>query len=132
MSSSAQPVLADGTLILRAWRVADFASAIAGHDEEVRHWLGLDDPTEESLRAALESWRQGWRTRTLVNFVVEVDETVAGWVEVRSDGTTGELSWALFPGSRGQGVGRSTTSTVRDRTAGANSSPRNGSKAGWA
>lgn len=105
MSSSAQPVLADGTLILRAWRVADFASAIAGHDEEVRHWLGLDDPTEESLRAALESWRQGWRTRTLVNFVVEVDETVAGWVEVRSDGTTGELSWALFPGSRGQGVG---------------------------
>jgi RimJ/RimL family protein N-acetyltransferase/8-oxo-dGTP pyrophosphatase MutT (NUDIX family) len=102
-----QPVLTDGDVTLRPWRDDDVAVAVAGHDELIAHWFGwpVDAVTEETQRRAIDDWRASYLAdREVVGFAVEADGTLVGTVDVRRrDDGVGELSWALFRGSRGQG-----------------------------
>jgi RimJ/RimL family protein N-acetyltransferase/8-oxo-dGTP pyrophosphatase MutT (NUDIX family) len=102
-----QPVLTDGDVTLRPWRDDDVAVAVAGHDELIAHWFGwaVDAVTEETQRRAIADWRASYDDdRAVVGFAVEVDQRLVGTVDVRRrDDGVGELSWALFKGSRGQG-----------------------------
>lgn len=108
MTTPPQPVLADGTLVLRAWREADVEAAVSGHDHEISHWLGRPHTTPESFRTVIGEWSAGWRNGTIANFVIESDADVVGWVEVRHRGplgSVGDLSWTVFPSARGRGLG---------------------------
>lgn len=108
MSIADQPVLADGTLVLRAWREGDVDAAVGGHDHQIAHWLGRPAATPASMRAAIEEWREGWQAGTVANFVIEADAVVVGWVEVRLHGphdSVGDLSWTVFSTARGRGLG---------------------------
>lgn len=108
MSIADQPVLADGTLVLRAWREADVEAAVSGHDHEISHWLGRPHTTPESFRTVIGEWSAGWRDGTAANFVIESDADVVGWVEVRHrrpEDSVGDLSWTVFPSARGRGLG---------------------------
>ena len=104
-----QPTLTDGVVVLRPWRLEDAEAALAGHDEEIRHWFGFPEvtPSREEQVAAIERWRQGYAdNRSTVNFLVEVDGDIGGNVEVRTkEEGIGELSWTLYAGHRGQGYG---------------------------
>ncbi len=102
-----QPVLTDGDVTLRPWRDDDVAVAVAGHDEVIAHWFGwpVDAVTEETQRRAIADWRSSYAAdREVVGFAVEAGQKLVGTVDVRRrDDGVGELSWALFRGSRGQG-----------------------------
>jgi RimJ/RimL family protein N-acetyltransferase/8-oxo-dGTP pyrophosphatase MutT (NUDIX family) len=105
--SDPQPELTDGDVTLRPWRDDDVAVAVAGHDDLIAHWFGWasDAVTEETQRRAIEDWRASYAAdREVVGFAVEAGERLVGTVDVRrrEDGV-GELSWALFRGSRGHG-----------------------------
>jgi RimJ/RimL family protein N-acetyltransferase/8-oxo-dGTP pyrophosphatase MutT (NUDIX family) len=105
--SDPQPELTDGDVILRPWRDDDVAAAVAGHDELIAHWFGwpVDAVTEEAQRRAIDDWRASFADdRAVVGFAVEAEHELVGTVDVRRrDDGVGELSWALFRGSRGQG-----------------------------
>lgn len=67
-----------------------------------------DVPPQPDLRDGDVSLRRrdDADSRSVVSFVVEHRGRVAGAVEVRRSGdANGELSWAVFPGHRGHGVG---------------------------
>jgi RimJ/RimL family protein N-acetyltransferase/ADP-ribose pyrophosphatase YjhB (NUDIX family) len=102
-----QPVLSDGDVTLRPWRDDDVAVAVAGHDELIAHWFGWppDAVTEETQRRAIADWHASYvDERAVVGFAVEADGRLVGTVDVRRrDDGVGELSWALFRGSRGRG-----------------------------
>jgi RimJ/RimL family protein N-acetyltransferase/8-oxo-dGTP pyrophosphatase MutT (NUDIX family) len=102
-----QPELTDGVVVLRPWRDEDVDPAVAGHDEVIAHWLGWspDDVTAERHRAAVDRWRKAYDDgRSVVAFVVTADDHVVGSIDVRdTGGGTGELSWVLYAGHRGQG-----------------------------
>ncbi|MHB8185673.1 MAG: NUDIX hydrolase [Dermatophilaceae bacterium] len=103
-----QPVLRDGEVTLRPWTFDDVDDARLQHDEEITHWFGFPAviPPEETQRQAIERWHRDYADgRKVVSFVVEHQRRVAGIVEVRQKGNgNGELSWAVFPDHRGQGV----------------------------
>ena len=110
-----QPTLSDGTVTLRAWREEDVAVAVAGHDERIRYWFGqAAAPTYDEQREVVARWRREYAAGTRFNFVVDVDGTAVGAVELRrpdpaaadpgaGDPHTGDLSWWLFSGQRGHG-----------------------------
>ncbi len=110
-----QPTLSDGTVTLRAWREDDVAVAVAGHDERIRYWFGqAAAPTYDEQREVVARWRREYAAGTRFNFVVDVDGTAVGAVELRrpdpaaadpgaGDPHTGDLSWWLFSGQRGHG-----------------------------
>lgn len=110
----AQPELTDGTVVLRPWRHDDVDRAVAGHDEEIARWSGQPPatPPPAAHAGAVVAWPQDDAAgRTRVGFVVERDGDLVGSVEVRDLGhSTGELSWTLYAGRRGQG---SATLAVR-------------------
>ena len=105
-----QPTLSDGTVTLRAWREEDVAAAVTGHDERIRYWFGqAAAPTYDEQREVVARWRREYAAGTRFNFVVDVDGTAVGAVELRrpdpatGDAHTGDLSWWLFSGQRGRG-----------------------------
>jgi RimJ/RimL family protein N-acetyltransferase/8-oxo-dGTP pyrophosphatase MutT (NUDIX family) len=105
-----QPTLSDGTVTLRAWREEDVAAAVTGHDERIRYWFGqAAAPTYDEQREVVAGWRREYAAGTRFNFVVDVDGTAVGAVELRrpdpatGDAHTGDLSWWLFSGQRGRG-----------------------------
>jgi RimJ/RimL family protein N-acetyltransferase/8-oxo-dGTP pyrophosphatase MutT (NUDIX family) len=107
VTSEPQPTLTDGVVTLRPWRDEDVEPAVAGHDEEIAHWLGSSEvtPSAERQREAVREWRRAYDDdRSVVAFVVEARGEVVGSVEVRQVGEgTGRLSWVLYQGHRGQG-----------------------------
>ncbi len=102
-----QPILNDGTVILRAWLDDDAATATAGYDEVTARWLGWTTSIPDQhayIAAARADWRAG---RTRACFVIEHDNAAVGSCEVartHADDPTGRLRWALFPDHRGQGL----------------------------
>ncbi len=101
-----QPTLTDGTITLRPWRDDDVAEAVAGHDEEMALWFGWppEDVSVERHARAVEVWREDHAAGRRTSFVVETGDGLVGSVEVRrSSATSGELSWTLYAGHRGQG-----------------------------
>ncbi len=105
--SEPQPTLTDGVVVLRPWRDDDVEPAVAGHDDEMAHWLGraADAPSYERHRAAIEGWRAAYEDgRSVVAFAVEAEGALVGSVEVRNVGNrTGSLTWTLYAGHRGHG-----------------------------
>jgi len=102
-----QPTLTDGKVTIRPWREDDVAAAITGRGESIAHWLGWPEvhPTDEQHRAAIRRWQEGFATGTLAGFVID-DGEVAGSVEARlHDAHTAELSWMVYAGHRGHGLG---------------------------
>ena len=89
--------------------------AVAGHDERIRYWFGqAAAPTYDEQREVVARWRREYAAGTRFNFVVDVDGTAVGAVELRrpdpaaadpgaGDPHTGDLSWWLFSGQRGHG-----------------------------
>lgn len=118
-----QPTLTDGVVTVRPWHqdatalVADLEQAVAGHDQEIRHWFGqAEGPTVEHQRTVVERWRgeyaDGGRT---ANFVIEADGRNIGGVELRrQDQATGALSWWLYAGARRQGYATRAVRVVAD------------------
>jgi RimJ/RimL family protein N-acetyltransferase/8-oxo-dGTP pyrophosphatase MutT (NUDIX family) len=106
--SPAQPTLTDGPVTLRPWRDQDVAEAIAGHDEEIAFWFGFEavSPSREAMSRAIREWRAAYtEDRRMVAFAIEHAAALAGSCEVRRGAAgTGELSWALYAGHRGQGI----------------------------
>ena len=102
-----QPELTDGVVVLRPWREEDIEPAIAGHDEEIAHWLGFSTvtPSYRQHKKAVDDWHRGYADgRRVVGFVVEHAGEVVGSVEVRDVGhRTGSLTWLVYAGHRGQG-----------------------------
>jgi RimJ/RimL family protein N-acetyltransferase/8-oxo-dGTP pyrophosphatase MutT (NUDIX family) len=115
-----QPTLTDGTITLRPWRDDDIPDAIAGHDELIAHWFGFPQvtPSRDQQESAVRRWRTGYRDgRTVASFVIEHQGMVAGCCEVQrpaAGASTGELSWALFSGHRGQGLATRAVRAVCD------------------
>jgi RimJ/RimL family protein N-acetyltransferase/ADP-ribose pyrophosphatase YjhB (NUDIX family) len=107
VSVPSQPVLRDGDVTLRSWTFDDVDARLQ-HDVEIAHWFGFPAviPPEENQRQAIERWHRDYADdRKVVSFVLEHHGLVAGTVEVRQRGNgNGELSWAVFPDHRGQGV----------------------------
>jgi len=101
-----QPTLTDGVVTLRPWRDSDVDEAVAGHDAEVALWFGWD-PAEVSVERhaqAVTQWREDHVAGRRTSFVIEHEDDLAGSVEVRrSSVSSGELSWTLYAGHRGQG-----------------------------
>ncbi len=115
-----QPTLTDGVVTLRPWRDEDIAPAVAGHDEQIAHWFGFPEgvvrPSEADMQAAVERWRTGWAEgQSVVNFVIEHADEVAGTCELRKeDEHTGALSWTLFAEHRGHGLATRAVRVLSD------------------
>jgi RimJ/RimL family protein N-acetyltransferase/8-oxo-dGTP pyrophosphatase MutT (NUDIX family) len=105
-----QPTLRDGDVVLRPWRDEDIEPSRLQHDELLAQWFGWRDvvPSSEDHAAAVARWRTEYADdRRTVSFVVERAGEIAGSVEVRRTGDdVGELSWTLYGGHRGRGIGR--------------------------
>ncbi|MBA3309810.1 MAG: NUDIX hydrolase [Nocardioidaceae bacterium] len=103
-----QPTLRDGDLVLRPWSFDDVEAARLQHDDEIAHWFGFPEaiPPAEKQRKAIERWHADYADgRKVVSFVVEHRRNLAGTVEVKQrPDEVGELSWAIFPRHRGQGL----------------------------
>lgn len=103
-----QPSLRDADMTLRPWHVDDVEPARLQHDREMAHWFGFDGvvPSAERMRAwVAESAAQYADGRRVVVFAIEHRGHIAGSVDVRQQGDgVGNLSWAVYPAHRGQGV----------------------------
>jgi RimJ/RimL family protein N-acetyltransferase/8-oxo-dGTP pyrophosphatase MutT (NUDIX family) len=98
--------LTDGEVVLRAWKEADLPAVIAGHDEELAHWLGrpIEAPSLAEQQAAFATRAAAQAAGRLVSYVVDRQGQVVGEVAVeRLDDHRGRLSWLLYAGHRGQG-----------------------------
>jgi RimJ/RimL family protein N-acetyltransferase/8-oxo-dGTP pyrophosphatase MutT (NUDIX family) len=103
-----QPTLHDGDVTLRPWRLEDVEPARAQHDEEMAHWFGFDAvvPSVERHREWIEeSAAQYLDNRGVVVFAIEHHGEIAGSVDVKQRGDgVGDLSWAVYPAHRHQGL----------------------------
>lgn len=103
-----QPTLTDGDVVLRPWRDEDIEVARLAHDEEIARWFGFPAviPSYEQHADAVRRWREKYADgRSTVNFLIEHRDQPAGTVEIRDAGDhRGELSWALYSGTRGHGI----------------------------
>lgn len=117
-SAGEQPTLTDGVVTLRPWRDEDAPGAVAASDEAVARWAGGPVGVSEQLRA-IHAWREGWRDRTRVGFVIEHQGVAAGFCEVLRSGSTdptGELRWALYADHRGHGLATRAVRALGDWT----------------
>ncbi len=106
-----QPTLTDGTVTLRPWREEDIEAAVAGHDEEIAHWLGHDRaPTAAERRRSVDEWRAASaRGETVAAYVIDHDGAAVGAVELTPSSeaaasSTCTLTWTLWAGHRGHGL----------------------------
>jgi RimJ/RimL family protein N-acetyltransferase/8-oxo-dGTP pyrophosphatase MutT (NUDIX family) len=101
--------MSDGDVTLRPWRIDDVEAARVQHDEEMAHWFGFPSvvPSAKRHRDWIEeSLAQYVDDRRVVVFAIEHQSEIAGSVDVKQRGDgVGDLSWAVYPAHRGQGVG---------------------------
>lgn len=106
------PTLTDGSITLRPWREADLAEAIAGHDEQIAHWSGRTEASEDAYRAILDKCDRAWELdRSRAAFALESpagqqgeQSSVVGFFFIhRTDPGTVDISWALHRDHRGRG-----------------------------
>ncbi|WP_340538051.1 NUDIX hydrolase [Nocardioides sp. GXZ039] len=109
------PTLTDGVVTLRPWRESDVEPTWEGHDEQVRYWFGeADRPSLDRWREVVRGWRDGPDDGRF-SFVIDVDGTPVGTVELRSVGEhTGELSYWLYAGQRGHGWAARAVRSITD------------------
>ncbi len=110
MTTTPQPTLLDGDVVLRPWHDDDIDVARFKHDDLMARWFGFPAtiPTRAQHAAAVARWRDEYADgRRTVSFVVERAGEVAGSVEVkRMPDDVGALSWTLYAGHRGLGTAR--------------------------
>jgi RimJ/RimL family protein N-acetyltransferase len=109
-SAPAAPWLTDGVVVLDGHTYADVDAHRAGEDEEQARRFGWypHRSTEQTVRTAIERWREAWRTggveRAFALRAAE-SETLMGGVELRLRGDRiAHLSYWVFPRYRGQGL----------------------------
>jgi RimJ/RimL family protein N-acetyltransferase len=106
---SEQPTLRDGDLVLRPWRAEDSEVTRELHDAEIAHWFDVPDvvpPADEHLAWIGRTHDEWADDRAKATFLVEWHGRPAGSVDVRrSQPGVGVLSWAIYPSSRGRGLG---------------------------
>jgi RimJ/RimL family protein N-acetyltransferase len=104
-----EPTLTDGVVVLDLHTLADVEAHHAGEDEEQARWFGRypKRSSREQVRAAVERWRESWRTGGPTRAFAVRDAasgTLVGGCEVRlrEDGVA-SLSWWVFPPHRRRG-----------------------------
>lgn len=109
MSSSDQPTLTDGDLVLRPWRPEDVERTRHRHDDVMARWFDFpgDVPSPEQHLAWVEQHRADWADgRVKTTFLVERDGEPVGSVDMRrGEHGVGVLSWVIYADYRGQGLG---------------------------
>ena len=103
-----QPTLREDDITLRPWRLDDLQAARGLIDDEISGWFGTRRavPSAADSETAWQEWQGGYaRDRSVVMFLVEHQDELAGWVEVRRrTPSIGMLDWAVFPAHRNQRV----------------------------
>lgn len=103
-----QPTLRDETVVLSPFTMDDIDAHLAGEDEEQARRFGWHPArsTRETVAAAVQRWRDGWRgDRTVVAFAARIGGDLAGGCELRRrDDGVGEMSYWVFPSYRRRGL----------------------------
>ncbi|WP_312636158.1 GNAT family N-acetyltransferase [Streptomyces noursei] len=102
LSSSTQPTLVAGDLVLRPWELKDVPVVrMAFADPEIRQWTLLSGSSDDDARAWINRWVQSWK-----------DETAIGWAVVPPSGVpVGHI--ALQQLNLPRGTGRTTCWLLR-------------------
>ncbi|MFE6689649.1 GNAT family N-acetyltransferase [Streptomyces sp. NPDC057743] len=102
LSSSAQPTLVAGDLVLRPWELKDVPVVrMAFADTEVRRWTLLSGSSDDDAHAWINRWAKSWK-----------DETAIGWAVVPPSGVpVGHI--ALQQLNLPRGIGRTTCWLLR-------------------
>lgn len=114
------PTLTDQVVVLNGHRLDDAASQVAGEDEEHARRFGWfpKRSTEDTVRAAIERWREQWHTdgptRAFAVREAEIGELVGG-CEIRlGDRGAAAMSYWVFPLFRGRGYATRAAGLVCD------------------
>jgi RimJ/RimL family protein N-acetyltransferase len=103
------PTLSDGVVVLDAWTLADVAAQLAGEDDEQAWRFGWFPrrSTEETVRAAIERWREQWRSDGCTRAFATRDAVggaLVGGCELRlQENRVGHCSYWTFPAWRCRG-----------------------------
>jgi RimJ/RimL family protein N-acetyltransferase len=111
------PALEDGVLRLDCYRPVDVSAHLAGEDEEQARRFGWFPrrSTEETVRAAIERWREEWRTggTKLAWAARDTEGSLVGGCELRLVGQgVAHISYWIFPPFRGRGWASRAVSLV--------------------
>jgi RimJ/RimL family protein N-acetyltransferase len=112
--------LSDGVVVLNSYTLADVEAHLAGEDEEQARRFGWypERSTEDDVRAAIENWREQWRTggstRGFAARSAETGELVGGCeIRLQGDGTA-RISYWTFPPFRRRGLATKAVRLVCD------------------
>lgn len=101
-----QPILVDGSLALRPWRVSDVGSLVTAYaDPAIRHWHTRTMDADEA-RAWVASEQAAWQEARRASWAVEQETLFAGRMTLRLNlaGGTAEAAYWTVPTARGRGV----------------------------
>ena len=115
-SRTAQPVIAAGSLTLRAWRSADADQLVrAFRDPRIRAWHAQQVTSASEARKWMAQWHKRWAARTAAAWAIcptSDPDTVLGQVALRAlyleDGMA-ECSYWVVPDHRGAGIASKAT-----------------------
>lgn len=100
-------VLSDGVVVLDGHTLADVHAQVAGEDDEQAKRFGWypSRSTDETVRAAIERWREEWRSGGPTRaFALRVEGVLAGGCELRLRDGGAEMSYYVFPPFRRRGL----------------------------
>ena len=106
LSSTAQPVLRAGPMILRPWTDGDIPAVSAAYsDPEIRRWHARSMSREEASLWISEA-HEAWTMETGVSWAVDVDGALAARMTFRVEKTDGIATAAYWvrPDFRGRGI----------------------------
>jgi RimJ/RimL family protein N-acetyltransferase len=108
LARTEQPTIRDEGLVLRPWELADLPVIVAAYaDPTIQQWHART-MTEAEARSWLLSWLARWRLETGVGWAVASEAgDVLGQISLRAlnhDDGTGEVSYWVLPGARGNHV----------------------------
>jgi len=101
------PVLADGTVTLRAYRRQDIPAMVEQcRDEQMQRWTRVPSPYQaRDARAYIDSRAVEWKSGRELSFAIATSNGYAGNVDLRPDGAgAADVGYALHPAARGRGV----------------------------
>jgi ribosomal-protein-alanine N-acetyltransferase len=122
MARETQPVLSNGSVILRPWTHGD-AEAIseAFREPSIQRWHMRQIESESEAIAWIDGWGEGWRSEREASWAVSTDRNnddgVCGYVALRGidlEFGLAQITYWVLPGSRGHGVATSSCLAVLD------------------
>lgn len=106
LSTSVQPRLAVGPILLRPWTDDDVPALVSAYQEpEIQYWHARSMTVEEALRWIMDAG-SAWSKETGVSWAVELDGVLAGRMTLQfhlADGFAGAGYWTRTA-ARGRGV----------------------------